>query len=49
MKEGLYANINKRRAAGTSRPASKSTISDKIYAQMKAGKGPFKPKDKKMT
>ena len=49
MKEGLKANINKRRAAGTSRPKSRSTISDKIYAQMKAGKGPFKPKDKKMT
>ena len=49
MKEGLYANINKCRAAGASRPKSKSTISDKIYAQMKAGKGLFKPKDKKMT
>ena len=47
MKAGLYANINKRRAAGTSRPKSKSTINDKIYAQMKAGKGPFKPKEKK--
>lgn len=34
---GLYANINKRRKAGTSRPKSKSTISDKAYANMKAG------------
>ena len=42
----LYENINKRRAAGKSRPKSKSTISDKIYKQMKAGKGPFKSKKK---
>lgn len=42
----LYENINKRRAAGKSRPKSKSTIKSKIYAQMKAGKGPFKPKKK---
>lgn len=34
---GLYANINKRRKAGTSRPKSKSTVSDKAYANMKAG------------
>lgn len=33
----LYENINKRRKAGTSRPKSKSTISDKAYADMKAG------------
>jgi hypothetical protein len=43
--KGLYANINKRRAAGTSRCKSKSTISDKAYANMKAG---F-PKKKKKT
>ena len=42
----LYENINKRRAAGTSRTKKKSTISDKIYAQMKAGKGPFAKKKK---
>lgn len=36
-KPGLYANINKRRKAGTSRPKSKSTVSPKAYAQMKAG------------
>jgi len=36
-KPGLYANINARKKAGTSRPKSKSTISDKAYAQMKAG------------
>jgi len=33
----LYKNINKRKKAGTSRPKSKSTISDKAYANMKAG------------
>ena len=35
--KGLYANINARRKAGTSRPKSKSTISAKAYANMKAG------------
>ena len=40
-KKGLYANINARKKAGTSRP--KSTISDKAYANMKAG---FKKKRK---
>lgn len=44
MKQGLYANINKRRAAGTSRPKSKSTISPKVYSQMKAKRGGFKAK-----
>jgi hypothetical protein len=34
---GLYANINARKKAGTSRPKSKSTISPKAYANMKAG------------
>ena len=34
---GLYANINARKKAGTSRPKSKSTISSKAYANMKAG------------
>jgi len=42
-KRGLYENINKRRKAGTSRPKKKSTISDKAYAEMKAG---FKKKRK---
>ena len=36
-KQGLYANINKRNRAGTSRPKSKSTITAKSYANMKAG------------
>tara|TARA_B100000212_G_scaffold309123_1_gene259333 strand:+ start:163 stop:303 length:141 start_codon:yes stop_codon:yes gene_type:complete len=36
-KQGLYANINKRKRAGTSRPKSKSTITAKAYANMKAG------------
>jgi hypothetical protein len=43
-KPGLYANINKRKKAGTSRPASKSTISDSAYANMKSG---FKKTKKK--
>lgn len=43
--KGLYYNINKRKKAGTSRPKSKSTISDAAYANMKAG---F-PKKKKKT
>jgi len=36
-KKGLYANMNARRKAGTSRPASKSTVSAKAYKNMKAG------------
>ena len=43
-KPGLYANINKRKKAGTSRSKSKSTISPEAYANMQAG---F-PKKKKM-
>jgi len=34
---GLYANINKRKAKGISRPKSKSTIKPKAYAAMKKG------------
>jgi len=33
----LYANMNKRKKAGTSRSEKKSTVSDKSYADMKAG------------
>lgn len=33
----LYDNMNKRKNAGTSRPKSKSTVSPKAYANMKAG------------
>ena len=36
-KRGLYANINARKRAGTSRPKSKSTITKKAYERMKAG------------
>jgi len=36
-RQGLYANINKRKRAGTSRAKSKSTISAKSYKNMKAG------------
>jgi len=40
----LYANINKRKKAKTSRPKKKSTISKKVYDAMKAG---FPKKKKK--
>ena len=33
----LYENINKRKKAGTSRSKKSSTVSDKSYAEMKAG------------
>ena len=36
-KVGLWANINRRKKLGISRPKSKSTISKKAYANMKAG------------
>lgn len=36
-KPGLYANINRRKQLGISRPKSKSTIKGKAYAEMKAG------------
>ena len=47
MPKGLYANINKRKRAGTSRSKKNSTISTKTYAKMKAKKGGFKPKRRK--
>jgi len=36
-KPGLWANINRRKKLGISRPKSKTTISAKAYANMKAG------------
>ena len=36
-RRGLYANINARKRAGSSRPKSKSTVTAKSYARMKAG------------
>jgi len=45
-KPGLYANINKRKRKGISRPKSKSTNSKEAYANMKAG---FPKKKKKKT
>jgi len=41
----LYKNMNARKKAGTSRSKKNSTVSDKSYANMKAG---F-PKKKKKT
>ena len=35
--KGLYANINKRKKAGTSRSKKKSTITSKAYSNMKKG------------
>jgi hypothetical protein len=37
MKQGLYANINRRRELGISRSKKKSTISSKAYSNMKRG------------
>jgi hypothetical protein len=37
MKQGLYANINRRRKLGISRSKKKSTITPKAYANMKRG------------
>lgn len=42
----LYENMNKRKREGTSRPASKSTISDKTYSMMRRKTGGFKKKEK---
>ena len=36
-RRGLYANINARKKAGTSRSKKKSIISKKAYANMKRG------------
>ena len=36
-RRGLYANINARKKAGTSRNKKNSTISKKAYAKMKKG------------
>ena len=37
MKQGLYANINRRRKLGISRSKKKSTVTPKAYANMKRG------------
>jgi hypothetical protein len=36
-KNSLVANINRKKRAGTSRPKSRSTISDEAYRDMRAG------------
>ena len=36
-KRGLYANMNARKKAGTSRSKAKSTVTAKAYKNMKAG------------
>jgi len=45
-KTGLWANINRRKKLGISRPKSESTISKEAYSNMKAG---FPKKKKKMN
>jgi len=45
----LYDNMNKRKAKGTSRPRGKSTITNKAYANMKAGFPTKNTKKKKKT
>ena len=42
----LYENINRRKRLGISRPKSKSTITKKAYANMKAGFPKTKKKSK---
>lgn len=37
MSKGLYANINRRKQLGISRPKSKSTVSSQAYGRMKKG------------
>lgn len=37
MAKGLYANMNARKKKGISRSKDKSTVTDKAYANMKAG------------
>ena len=37
VKNSLYANINAKKKAGTSKSKAKSTITPKAYANMKAG------------
>ena len=44
--KGLWANINARKKAGTSRSKANSTISTKAYKNMQAG---FKKKKKTKT
>ncbi|WPB82163.1 hypothetical protein KYC5002_23990 [Archangium violaceum] len=36
-KNSLVANLNRRKKAGTSRPKSRSTVSEKAYGDMKKG------------
>ena len=38
---GLYANMNRRKRLGISRPKSKSTVSKRVWRMMKAKKGGF--------
>lgn len=43
----LYENMNKRKAAGTSRSKKKSTIDPKTYSMMSRKVGGFAPDKKK--
>jgi len=46
-KPGLYANMNARKEAGTSRPKGESTIDKKTYSLMTRKAGPFKEQSPK--
>lgn len=46
MKQGLYSNINKRKAEGTSRSKKESTIDPKTYSIMRRKVGGFSEKKK---
>jgi hypothetical protein len=48
-KQGLWANINRRKKLGISRPKSKTTISKEAYANMKKGFPKKKMADGGMT
>jgi hypothetical protein len=41
MKQGLYANMNRRKRLGISRSEKKSTIDSEVYSQMKNKLGKF--------
>lgn len=44
MKQGLYANINRRKRMGISRSKKKSTIAPRVWRMMKAKRGGFSEK-----
>ena len=47
MKQGLYANMNARKKAGTSRPKSESTIDPSTYRKMREKRGGFSERERR--